>query len=92
MNLGQRLDILVELGDYLRSEDLAWQAARERAHQENGWFTPEFIRLAVGGIGEFLQRDKLEKWIAPYQLTQKNEKATIHRPGHGRQYPAGRFS
>jgi hypothetical protein len=73
MNLGQRLDILVELGDYLRSEDPAWQAARERAYQENGWFTPEFIRLAVRGIGEFLQRDKLERWIAPYRFPQKNE-------------------
>jgi hypothetical protein len=72
MNLGQRLDLLVELGDYLRSEDPAWRAAQERAHLENAWFTPEFIRLAIRGIGEFLQRDKLEAWIAPYQLPQEN--------------------
>jgi hypothetical protein len=68
MNLGQRLDILVELGDYIRGEDPAWLAARERAYLENPWFTPEFIGLAVRGIGQFLQRDRLEEWIAPYEL------------------------
>jgi hypothetical protein len=72
MNLGQRLDLLVELGDYLRSEDPAWQAVREQAQRENAWFTPEFIRLAVRGIGKFLQRDKLSEWIAPYRLPQEN--------------------
>lgn len=73
MNLGQRLDLLVELGDYLRSNDPVWQAAQERAYLENAWFTPEFIRLAIRGIGEFLQRDKLRAWIAPYQLPQENK-------------------
>jgi hypothetical protein len=72
MNLGQRLDLLVELGDYLRSEDPAWQAAREQARLENAWFTPEFIRLAVRGVAKFLQRDKLSEWIARYRLPQEN--------------------
>ena len=72
MNLGQRLDLLVELGDYLRTEDPAWQAAQHQAHLENAWFTPEFIRLAVRGIGEFLQKDKLEQWILPYGLAEED--------------------
>lgn len=72
MNLGQRLDLLVELGKYLQSDDPSWQAARQQAHLENGWFTPEFIDLAIRGIGKFLQRDRLEEWITPYGLPQEN--------------------
>ncbi len=72
MNLGQRLDLLVELGKYLQSDDPSWLAARQQAHLENGWFTPEFIDLAILGIGEFLQRDRLQEWIAPYGLPQEN--------------------
>ncbi len=39
---------------------------------KNGWFTPEFIDLAIRGIGEFLRRDRLQEWIAPYGMPQEN--------------------
>jgi hypothetical protein len=74
MNLGQRLDLLVELGDYLRSDPPAWLAAQEQARLENAWFTPEFISLAVRGVEKFLQKDKLSEWIARYRLPQENPK------------------
>ncbi len=72
MNLGQRLDLLVELGEYLRGGDPAWLAVRDRAWLENPWFTPEFIGLAVRGIGKFLQKDALSEWIARYRLPEEN--------------------
>ena len=69
MNLERRINLLVELGKYCGSADPAWQTAKERAHQENGWFTPEFIDLSIRQITqEFLQKDKLEKWVEKYRL------------------------
>jgi len=69
MNLEQRIDLLVNLGDHCLSDNPAWETARHRAHAENGWFTPEFIGLAVRSIaGEFLQKDKLVQWTEKYQL------------------------
>lgn len=69
MKLEQRIDLLVALGKYCLSGEPAWVAARHRAHAENGWFTPEFIDLAVRQIAEgFLQKDKLEQWAAAYAL------------------------
>src|ERR1700716_3500764 len=69
MNLEQRIGLLAKLGNYCLSDDPAWEAARQRAHAENGWFTPEFIGLSVRSIaGEFLQKDKLEQWAEKYRL------------------------
>jgi hypothetical protein len=70
MNLEQRIDLLAELGEYCVSEAPAWSAAKHRAHAENGWFTPEFIELAVRQIAaEFLKKDRLQAWARQYQLT-----------------------
>jgi len=60
MNLEKRINLLAELGDYCLSNDPAWMTARQHAHAANGWFTPEFIGLAVRGIAtRFLQKEKL---------------------------------
>ena len=62
MNLRQRIDLLIELGKYMVSENEDWQAAKQRASQENTWFLPEFIGLAVNNIANnFLQEEKLER-------------------------------
>ena len=69
MNLDERIDLLAELGDYCLSTDQAWTTAQRRAHAANGWFTPEFIDLAIRGIAkQYLQKDKLIAWSAAYQL------------------------
>jgi hypothetical protein len=69
MNLDERIDLLAELGEYCLSTDQAWMTARRRAHAANGWFTPEFIDLAIRGIAtQYLQKDKLIAWTAAYQL------------------------
>jgi hypothetical protein len=70
MNLEQRIDLLVELGEYCVSEAPAWSAAKRRAHAENGWFTPEFIELAVRQIAaEYLKKDRLLAWAKQYRLS-----------------------
>ena len=73
MNLEQRINLMVFLGDYLRQNTHEWQAVKERASQENGWFTPGYIDTAVDNIcGAFLQKDKLETWVADCQIPQEN--------------------
>ena len=69
MNLQQRIDLLTRLGNYMLSDDPAWQQAKEKASYENGWFIPEFIELAIKNIAEnFLKKDIPERWAAAYTL------------------------
>ncbi|HEY6506237.1 MAG TPA: acyl-CoA reductase [Chitinophagaceae bacterium] len=73
MNLQYRIDLLVQLGEYILSNDIPWQEAKEKASRENGWFIPEFVDLAAGSIADsFLQKDILEKWTSGYQLPADN--------------------
>jgi hypothetical protein len=69
MHLQQRLDLLKKLGDYISSDSTGWTQAIEKAHRENGWFIPEFIKLAINNIStEFLQKQKLEDWAEKYNI------------------------
>ena len=65
------LDIFVNLGERLATfgEDASSRAVIERAEAENGWFTAADVCYAVRAIREdMLQRDKLESWLASYDL------------------------
>jgi len=69
MILQHRIDWLSKLGNYMLSNDEAWEEAKHKAFLENSWFTPEFINIAVKNIVEnFLHYDKLVKWAAYYKL------------------------
>lgn len=69
MNLHERIELLVKLGEYMRSGDPAWQEAKEKAGQENPWFIPEFIDKACYSIAEnFLQKDILDNWTTVYKV------------------------
>jgi hypothetical protein len=69
MNLQKRIEILERLQKYLLDNDEEWQNVKTKASFHNGWFTEEFINLAVQNIcTEFLQREKLEAWAAYYHL------------------------
>ncbi len=73
MDLAQRIDLLAELGKYMVSGNDSWQAAKQKASEENTWFQPEFIELAVNNIAAgFLQKKKLEAWTGQYQLPDEN--------------------
>jgi hypothetical protein len=70
MKVDQRIDLLAQLGEYCVSAAPALSAAKRQAQAANGWFTPEFIDLALHGIAtEFLQKDKLRAWAEKYRLT-----------------------
>jgi len=73
MNLQTRVELLVKLGDYMRSNEADWMAAKEKASRENGWFTSEFIDISTTTIADnFLQTSILNEWITPYEFAADN--------------------
>ncbi len=63
MKLPYRINLLSRLGNYMLSGEPGWQEAKSKASRENGWFTPEFIDIAVQNIASrFLQKNILEEW------------------------------
>lgn len=67
INLSQRIELLVKLGQYLKGKNDNWQEIKQKASVANGWFLPEFIDLSIKNIvTRFLQKDTLENWIAQY--------------------------
>ena len=63
ISIERRIDLLCNLGGYMRMNDTAWQNAKERAVRANAWFTIEHVDLAVENIvHRFLQRAEL--WIS----------------------------
>ena len=69
MNLQKRIELLQRLQKYLLANDEEWQNIKIKASFHNGWFTLEFIDLAIKNIcAEFLQKEKLEQWAMHYHL------------------------
>jgi len=69
MNLQHRIDLLTRLGEYILSDDPVWTLAKERANLENGWFTEEFINLALKNIASsYLTKKNLEDWVQKYSF------------------------
>jgi hypothetical protein len=69
MNLQHRIDLLRRLGEYILSDDPAWQDAKEKASNENSWFISQFVTLASNNIAtNFLQNELLEQWSNSYHI------------------------
>ena len=69
MDLQQRINVLVRLGEYLQSNNEIFESVKHKAQSENHWFTHEFINKAVTNITEnFLQPDKLKAWAKNYTI------------------------
>lgn len=67
MNLQERIDLLLKLGDYLKENSPELQEAKELASYKNSWFTDEFINLAIGNIcNNYLEKEALSTWIKQY--------------------------
>jgi hypothetical protein len=78
MTLQQRIDILIELGNYLKSDHDEWKAAKEEATYQNAWFTPDFIDNACTTIAtEFLEKEKLGNWAAAYKVSNEQTDKTV---------------
>jgi Acyl-CoA reductase (LuxC) len=78
MDLENRISILVELGEYMLSDDAQWTMAKTRAFQHNPWFIPDFIDMAVRNItSRYLKRNLLEEWTRHYHFPSANESPKI---------------
>lgn len=68
-NLEHRINLLAKLGDYMTADAQSWRDAKDRAVQQNSWFTHEHIEIAAKNIVEgYLQHDLLTAWAAQYPL------------------------
>lgn len=68
MRLSDRIDALCLLGDTLRQREHLEDVVNE-AFINNPWFTPKNIHNALDAIANnFLNRDKIHRWLASYDL------------------------
>jgi hypothetical protein len=73
MNLQYRIDLLSRLGEYMVTEHPEWKKAKEKAEQENAWFTSEFIDLSTKAIAHtFLNKKVLQELSMRYGLPEQN--------------------
>lgn len=80
MDLQQRINILVRLGEYMQNEAEIFNTVKKKAQRENPWFIQEFIELAIKNIADnFLQKNKLEAWVQQYKTNE--EEATSKTVG-----------
>jgi len=85
MDLQGRIQLLVACGNYIQSNDEAWQRAKSKAFSENNWFTGEFIDLATSNIvKELLQQEVLQEMAMQYHLPKHVEpkKVGVVMPGN----------
>jgi hypothetical protein len=69
MNLQQRINLLVQLGNYISANTPEWQQIKQEAGQQNGWFTAPFVDLSIKNISEaFLSPEKLLRFAGSYPL------------------------
>jgi hypothetical protein len=73
MKLKERINLLINLGQYLSSDDKDLIAAKDKAYAENQWFTPHFIDLSLTNIvSAFLNEKILISLSEKYKISDKN--------------------
>ena len=78
MNLQNRIDLLVELGQYLQQNSPEWIETMQKAENKNPWFIQPFIQTAVDNIfRQYLQQQLLEKWAGHYHLNDSIQPQTV---------------
>ena len=69
MKLQNRIEILIQLKEYLLANNDKWQEVKQIAAIHNGWFTLDFIDLSLNNIIErFLGQNELFKWVNSYSI------------------------
>jgi hypothetical protein len=67
MDLQERIRLMENLGNYLAGDDEKLKAVKQKAFENNKWFTPEFVDMSLKNIcTRFLSRDQLEQWAMHY--------------------------
>lgn len=73
MKLSNRIAAFTALGSLIRtfSDDEIAGLAR-KASAKNNWITEDNLRLSLEGIAKWLEKEKLEKWLAPYDFPEES--------------------
>ncbi len=70
MNVEDRIQALVKLGDFLAAKPPELETAVRKAYAENRWFIPKNSYAAVEAIQkEFLNEQALREWVSHYDLS-----------------------
>jgi hypothetical protein len=65
----RRIELMVQLGNFLSSDAEEWAIAKNKAVHANAWFTEGHIEIAVKNIVlGFLQEAPLKAWLDNYNL------------------------
>jgi hypothetical protein len=74
MTVQKRIALLLQLGDYMQSNNKEWQEVKLLASQKNGWFIPTFLHIATQTIVEqMLQNEILKNFVATYNIPNEND-------------------
>ena len=69
MQLQERKELMVRLGEYMKGSAEDWQVAKRKAHAENNWFIAEFVDRAAQTVADnYLTAAALDQLISNYQL------------------------
>lgn len=72
MQLSARIQLLTKLGKYIHTNGESWQQAKLQATAANGWFTPQFLDLAMQNIvTEYLNEGVLQAFAKQYNIPNK---------------------
>jgi hypothetical protein len=70
MNLEERIDLMVQLGNYLLDmQNDQLKEIKKSAFEKNKWFTEEMVNLALKNIAsQYLSDENLNKWVHHYHI------------------------
>jgi len=83
MNAHVRINAFSLLGQTLKNINHdEFQTLTEQAARENPWFTKENVRMAMDGIIQFLQKERLEQWVSSYSFRDQSKKIALVLAGN----------
>lgn len=78
MKREERIEALVQLGQYIAAYGEHLQAYVARTEFNNKWFTKDNQKQSLLAIAsQFLDKDKLEEWVSSYDIPVENEAKTV---------------
>lgn len=78
MDLQERIQLMIQLGEYLKINTEDWQEAQSNAFYHNPWFIPEFTAHATKNIVEqFLNKEALKQLVNHYHIDDNIQPKTV---------------
>jgi hypothetical protein len=83
MNIHARIQAFHSMGQALQALSLEeFQSLAGQARNENPWFTEQNARMALDGIIEMLQEEKLEAWTSPHTFPKEPKRIALVLAGN----------